>query len=167
MSSGGRNRSEPRENAGVGKTFRAAKRTTPQGGGALLGSHVRTLPGEGQSHHVSIPSEVARGRARRGTRCPRQVTAGVSIPLEMGLGRAQDDPPPVLEDPATFVSIPSEVGRGRAPSSWRITSIPCDSRFVSIPSEVGRGRALSSLAGPWPPTPISFNPLGGGAGSGS
>jgi len=104
-----------------------------------LGSHVRTLPGEGQSTHISIPSEVARGRAqlrshpspnhahrvsipsevgrgraRRGTRCPRQVTAGVSIPSEMGLGRAQDDPPPVLEDPATFVSIPSEVGRGRA-----------------------------------------------------
>jgi len=70
-------------------------------------------------------------------------------------------------DDLEIVSIPSEVGRGRAPSSWRITSIPCDSRFVAIPSEVGRGRALSSLAGPWPPTPISFNPLGGGAGSGS
>ena len=45
-------------------------------------------------------------------------------------------------DDLEIVSIPSEVGRGRAPSSWRITSIPCDSRFVSIPSEVGRGRAL-------------------------
>src|SRR5271157_4987896 len=141
MSSGGRNRSEPRENAGVGKTFRAAKRTTPQGGGALLGSHVRTLPGEGQSHHVSIPSEVARGRARRGTRCPRQVTAGVSIPSEMGLGRAQDDPPPVLEDPATLVSIPSEVGRGRAQdTASHIAEFLC--RY-------------------------GFNPLGGGAGSGS
>ncbi len=34
-------------------------------------------------------------------------------PLGDGAGPAQDDPPPVLEDPATFVSIPSEVGRGR------------------------------------------------------
>src|SRR5208337_5199128 len=40
-------------------------------------------------------------------------------------------------------------------------------RFVSIPSEVGRGRPCNTSspmpAGPW----FRFNPLGGGAGSGS
>ena len=65
----------------------------------------------------------------------------------------------------SIVSIPSEVGRGRAPRQ----SSPCMPSLsrVSIPSEVGRGRALRSFtSGPQRAT-FGFNPLGGGAGSGS
>ena len=68
--------------------------------------------------------------------------------------------------PLGFVSIPSEVGRGRN-TSCRDEIIPILS-FVSIPSEVGRGRAGDpETRSATCVAEFRFNPLGGGAGSGS
>ena len=117
--------------------------------------------------------------------------AGKSFsPLGGAAGSGSQDSPR-FESCHDSVSIPSEVGRGRAqPHSHAGTALP---RQVSISSEVGRGRAprcegkgvqtqddwfqsprrwggvgLVHLASPAQRLRLlSFNPLGGGAGSGS
>jgi hypothetical protein len=161
----------PRRWVGVGLTAHA------EGHGANLGQR------------VSIPSEVGRGRAphelgggRREEQALFQSPRGragpsgkpcstpsclVSIPSEVGRGRADPSGKP-CSTPSCLVSIPSEVGRGWARRTRCVTASPrtcC--LFVSIPSEVGRGRALNLLSCHVPERSPCFNPLGGGAGSGS
>ena len=189
-------------------------RFNPLGGGAGSGSHGSRLPGGRACRHVSIPSEVGRGRARWTDLNARWVGDLVSIPSEVGRGRALTGnisetqvinlmfqsprrwggvglPDRILTwSDSPSVSIPSEVGRGRAQSTGRngstwITKFQSPRRWggvglvspwlrrylvlnwVSIPSEVGRGRARSGLTclSWW--RKCRFNPLGGGAGSGS
>ena len=112
----------------------------------------------------------------------------VSIPSEVGRGRADPSGKP-CSTPSCLVSIPSEVGRGRARLTRTESATTAWDR-VSIPSEVGRGRArvhprmvrwMKSFQSPrrWGGVGLAmpmlkpsrvrhcFNPLGGGAGSGS
>jgi len=57
------------------------------------------------------------------------------------------------------------VGRGRAPEDPGAPRVAAGQ--VSIPSEVGRGRARMTTCAITGTSSASFNPLGGGAGSGS
>ena len=88
----------------------------------------------------------------------------VSIPSEVGRGRAPGTIPPtriIVSD----VSIPSEVGRGRAPS-WRASAWADAFRFQSPRRWGGVGLVAWAECGDEEDF-TGFNPLGGGAGSGS
>ena len=117
----------------------------PLGGGAGSGSDVQSTSPLRTIMRVSIPSEVGRGRAP--DTCNHgaaQSAIWVSIPSEVGRGRARVIWQALVNEQLASVSIPSEVGRGRAPTA-RCPSRRRELLVVSIPSEVGRGRAQRSL----------------------
>src|SRR5271157_1767664 len=94
----------------------------------------------------------------------------VSIPSEVGRGRAREHGLyPSTPRPVCFVSIPSEVGRGRA----RYHRIFSRDRWSSVSFQSPRrwggvGLGVVGRVAPWSTRRLSrFNPLGGGAGSGS
>jgi len=91
----------------------------------------------------------------------------VSIPSEVGRGRAREHGLyPSTPRPVCFVSIPSEVGRGRAPyhrifsrDRWSSVSFQSPRRWGGV-GRLSPKRSSKACS-------FRFNPLGGGAGSGS
>ena len=138
---------------------------------------------------VSIPSEVGRGRARKmywegkstaevAFQSPRR-WGGVGLYFDCVKGMAIDRR---FQSPRRWGGVGLQTNRGcngkngskfQSPRRWGgvglLVDLPpeqCVLARVSIPSEVGRGRARMTGVDPqrWL---TRFNPLGGGAGSGS
>ena len=92
---------------------------------------------------VSIPSEVGRGRAPNAARlCDGDSASGFQSPRRWGGGLGRSDNTSTAS-PGGIVSIPSEVGRGSGSQS-RSAVVPLGRRLLKFqsPRKVGRGRAL-------------------------
>ena len=131
-------------------------------GGVGLTAHAEGH-GANLGQRVSIPSEVGRGRADPSGKPCSTPSCLVSIPSEVGRGRARPRGTNQLRRAWDRVSIPSEVGRALSGSS----PIPGSTTRRFNPLGGGAGSGSQGMWTPMPNPTMRFNPLGGGAGSGS
>jgi len=167
----------PRRWGGVGLSARNPSdlfsfrqfRFNPLGGGAGSGSHQHLVSIFGGIRKV-ISFQSPRRWGGVGLSANRATSARLNLsfnPLRGGAGSGWSIWQALLNAFACLVSIPSAVGRGRAREHGLYPSTPRPVCFVSIPLEVGRGRARWEWLFHSSSSYLGFNPLGGGAGSGS
>ena len=142
-------------------------RFNPLGGGAGSGSQSSSWP---LTAFATVSFQSPRRWGGVGLSANRATSARLNLsfnPLRGGAGSGWSIWQALLNAFACLVSIPSEVGRGQAREHGLYPSTPRPVCFVSIPLEVGRGRARWEWLFHSSSSYLGFNPLGGGAGSGS